>query len=108
MPTDAFDGYGPSRMFLRRTLHLQRQRGLASHTYASLLGEAGFPIGADDISAANLLAVASALEVSVLSLLGRDGVAVAGRERAAWRAGFAECRRRMLAALDGPGAGGAR
>lgn len=45
MPTDALDEYGPSREFLRRTLHLQRQRGLASHTYAALLGEHGFRIG---------------------------------------------------------------
>lgn len=47
MPADALDTdeYGPSREFLRRTLHLQRQRALTSHAYAALLGEHGFPIG---------------------------------------------------------------
>lgn len=44
MPADAVDGYGPSREFLRRTLHLQRVRNLPSHTYAALLKERGFPI----------------------------------------------------------------
>lgn len=47
MPSDALDAdeYGPSREFLRRALHLQRVRGLASHTYAAMLGEHGFRIG---------------------------------------------------------------
>lgn len=45
MPADALDGYAPSREFLRRTLHLQRQHRLTSHAYAALLGEHGFPIG---------------------------------------------------------------
>lgn len=45
MPGDALDDADPSRMFLRRTLHLQRQRGLASHEYARLLRAEGFRIG---------------------------------------------------------------
>jgi hypothetical protein len=45
MPADAVDGYGPSREFLRRTLHLQRMRNLASHVYAEQLKEHGFAIG---------------------------------------------------------------
>jgi len=45
MPGDALDTSDPSRMFLRRTLHLQRQRKLASHEYAELLAAEGFRIG---------------------------------------------------------------
>lgn len=47
MPADALesDEYGPSREFLRRSLHLQRVRNLASHIYAAALAEHGFRIG---------------------------------------------------------------
>lgn len=55
MPTDALDTdeYGPSREFLRRTLHLQRQHRLTSRDYAALLGGQGFAIGAVKIRLQN-------------------------------------------------------
>lgn len=46
MPDDtAFDPSDPSRIFIQRTLHLQRSRRLASHIYAKLLAAEGFRIG---------------------------------------------------------------
>lgn len=67
MPDDAaFDPNDPSRIFIQRTLHLQRSRRLASHTYAKLLAAEGFRIGPAKIRLQNTsLPLARCTRVSI-------------------------------------------